>query len=238
MLMAAVLAASQLAQPVAPIVRVETPEKVVALTFDACATRQQANGFDRAVFNLLKREHLPATIFLTGRWIAFHPREARELASVDTLALGNHGDDHRTLTALPDAQVRVQLDRANKAIRRLGREPIAFRPPSGAWNERCVRLAGKLHLPTILWDVVPGDPAPMSAKRMIATVGKRTRPGSIVVFHINGRGRHTAEALPVIVSQLRRQGYRFVTVRDLLALPDARPAFAPTRTPAGRRRKG
>lgn len=219
MLLHLILAASQLAQPATPILRVQTKEKAVALTFDACATRQQANGFDRGVFDFLKREKLPATIFLTGRWIGFHPKEARELAALGTLALGNHGDDHQTLTTLTDAQVRGQLERTNRAIRSLKREPVAFRPPSGAWDERCVRLARKYRLPTILWDVVSGDPAPMSAKRMIATVGKSSRPGSIVVFHINGRGRHTAEALPTIVSQLREKGFRFVTVPDLLALP-------------------
>jgi peptidoglycan/xylan/chitin deacetylase (PgdA/CDA1 family) len=221
-----VLAASQLGPAAAPIAHVQTKEKVVALTFDACATRQQANGFDRVVFEFLKREKLPATIFLSGRWIGFHPQEARELAALDTLALGNHGDDHRMLTALTDAQVRTQIERANKAIRALGREPVAFRPPSGEWDERSVRLARKYRLPTILWDVVPGDPAPMSAKRLIATVTTHVRPGSIVVMHINGRGRHTAEALPVIVSRLRAQGYRFVTVPELLALPHSRPVTA------------
>ena len=221
MLVPLVLAATQLGQAAAPIVRVQTKEKVVALTFDACATRQQANGFDRGVFDFLKRAKLPATIFLSGRWIAFHPQEAHELAALDTLALGNHGDDHRTLTALTDAQVRAQIERANKAIRGLGREPVALRPPSGEWDERCVRIARKYRLPTILWDVVPGDPAPMSAKRLIATVTTHVRPGSIVVMHINGRGRHTAEALPAIVSRMREQGYRFVTVPELLALPHA-----------------
>jgi len=215
------LAASQLTQPATPVLRVQTKEKVVALTFDACATRQQANGFDRAVFDFLKAQRLRATVFLSGRWIGFHPREVRELAALDTLALGNHGDDHRTLTTLTDAQVQAQLTRTNAAIRGLGREPVAFRPPSGAWDERCVRLARKYRLPTILWDVVSGDPAPISAKRMITSVGRSARPGSIVVFHINGRGRHTAEALPVIVSQLRERGFRFVTVPELLALPHA-----------------
>jgi peptidoglycan-N-acetylglucosamine deacetylase len=222
MSLALLLAAAQL---VAPIARVVTREKVVALTFDACATRRQANGFDRDVFELLKRERLPATIFLTGRWIAFHPKEARELSALDTLELGNHSDDHRTFTALGDAQVRVELDRANKAIRSLGREPALFRPPSGAWDARCLRIAGRRHMRTVLWDVVSGDPGLVSAKRLIAVVTRAVRPGSIVIFHINGRGKHTAEALRGVVPWLRERGYRFVTVSDLLALPDARPVM-------------
>jgi peptidoglycan-N-acetylglucosamine deacetylase len=226
MLLGAFLLTLPLANSAAPIVRVDTHEKAVALTFDACATRRQSNGFDRGIFEYLKDEKLKATVFVTGTWVGFHPREARQLAALETIALGNHSQDHRTLTKLTLRQVRDEVDRANAAIVGLGREAVAFRPPSGAWDERCVHAAAKDHLPTILWDVVPGDPGPVSAKTLIKTIVARVRPGSIVVMHVNGRGRHTAEALPVVVSQLRERGYRFVTVPELLALPDARPVRA------------
>jgi peptidoglycan/xylan/chitin deacetylase (PgdA/CDA1 family) len=51
---------------------------------------------------------------------------------------------------------------------------------------------------------------------MTDAVTRRCRPGSIIIMHVNGRGWHTAEALPEILRRLRAKGYRFVTVSQLL----------------------
>ena len=56
-----------------PLRRVETGEPAVAITFDACATKTQGYGFDRAVFETLERERVPATIFVSGRWVESPP---------------------------------------------------------------------------------------------------------------------------------------------------------------------
>ena len=45
----------------------------------------------------------------------------------------------------------------------------------------------------------------------------RARPGSIIIAHANGRGYHTAEALPRAIAGLKAKGYEFVTVSELLA---------------------
>src|SRR3954471_1240138 len=79
---------------------IDTHEPLVALTFDACATQAQANGFDRAVFDIIKHEEIPATVFMTGRWIEFHPAEARELAAEPSIELGNHSYSHPILTGI------------------------------------------------------------------------------------------------------------------------------------------
>src|SRR5215213_560069 len=55
--------------------RVHVEGNVAVLTFDACATRTQANGFDRPLYELLVKEQLPATVFVSGRWIETHPSE-------------------------------------------------------------------------------------------------------------------------------------------------------------------
>jgi peptidoglycan-N-acetylglucosamine deacetylase len=47
---------------------------------------------------------------------------------------------------------------------------------------------------------------------------REVHPGAIVVAHANGRGWHTAAALPLFIPQLRARGYRFVTVSELLAM--------------------
>ena len=206
------------------IARVRTRDRVVALTFDACATMKQANGFDRAVFHILEREQIPVTIFPTGRWIETHPVEAKELAAQAWVELGNHSYSHVRMTRIPRRKAVAQIERTEDLIAELGRKSTAFRPPAGAWNRRVVRWAAQRHLPTVEWDVVSGDAGGhIPAPKMVATVLSRARAGSIIIFHINERGPHTKEALPDIIRGLRDKGFGFVTVSELLGRADAQP---------------
>ncbi|MGA7745034.1 MAG: polysaccharide deacetylase family protein [Polyangia bacterium] len=209
------------------IARVRTHEPVVALTFDACATLKQDNGFDREVFDILKREQIPVTVFPTGRWIEAHPAEAKELAAETWIEFGNHTYSHARMTRIPRRKAVQQIARTEAIIAGLGRKSVAFRPPAGAWNRSVVRLAARRQLPTVEWDVVSGDAGGhIGAEKMVATVLASTKPGSIVIFHINGRAPRTKEALPDIIRGLRNKGFAFVTVSDLLQRPDAQPVSA------------
>ena len=227
--------AAPIAHPAAPanplpafaIARVRTHEPVVALTLDACATLKQDNGFDREVFNILKREQIPVTVFPTGRWIETHPAEAKELAAQAWIEFGNHSYSHARMTRIPRRKAVMQIELTETIIAELGRKSVAFRPPAGAWNRSVVRLAARQHLPTVEWDVISGDAGGhIAAATIVATVLSTAKPGSIVIFHINGRAPHTKEALPDIIRGLREKGLGFVTVSELLQQPDAHPVSA------------
>jgi peptidoglycan/xylan/chitin deacetylase (PgdA/CDA1 family) len=208
--------------------RVTTEEPVVAFTFDACATADQANSFDRAIFDILKREQVPTTVFLSGRWIEFHRDEARELAAEPWIEIGNHSYSHPKLTNVPVSRLLDEIERTEELIGQLGRHSVAFRPPAGVYDERIVKAAAGMKLPTVLWDVVSGDAmGHIPTDRIVDSVSRGVKAGSIVVFHINGRGPFTKEALPQIIHRLRERGFRFVRLSQLLALPGARPATSP-----------
>ena len=203
-----------------PIRFVETREPAIAMTFDACATRTHLAGFDRAVFDVLKRERVPATIFVSGRWVEGHPAEMTELAAEPLIEFGDHSYDHPHMSHLPIARIVEEIDQTEAALARYGKRSVAFRPPFGEWSQRLVYVVQDLRLPTVTWDVVSGDPsAKTTTDGMIRTVLGKARPGSIVVFHINGRGHKTAQALPAIVRGLRERGFRFVHVSELMAPP-------------------
>ena len=209
-----------------PIRRVETSQPAVAITFDACATRGQSNGFDRAVYEIVKREGVPATIFVSGRWVEVHATEMSELARDPLVLFGDHSYDHPHMPRLTDQRMGRQIDQTEAALARYGKKSVAFRPPFGEWNRRLIQVAGARGLPTVTWDVVSGDPSIRTTKeRMIHNVLDKARSGSIVIFHINGRGRKTAEALPDILRGLRDRGLRFVSLPDLLS---AAPAPSPS----------
>ena len=209
-----------------PIRIIETHDPVVALTFDACATRSHWYGFDRKVFEILKREGLPATIFVSGRWVEAHPDVMAELSGDPLIEFGDHSYDHPHMSRLPVARIVEEIDQTEAALAKYGKHSVAFRPPFGEWSSRLIYVVQDLQLPTVTWDVVSGDPsARTTTEGMIRNVVPKARAGSIIIFHINGRGLKTAQALPEIVRDLRARGFRFVHLSQLMAA--GRPAPIP-----------
>lgn len=200
----------------APVRHGDRDAHEVALTFDACPTR--GDGYDEAVVRALLREKIPATVFVSGRWAQAHPEHATELAR--HFEIGNHGhvhDDARqgTMTyeeALKD--IRLAQEAIHDAT---GLTPRFYRPPAVKYNDEVLRAARDLGLTTVLNDVASGDPDPhLSVDGIVKYVLWKSKPGSIVVFHVNGRGYTTADTIPRIAAGLRRKGYILVTVGDLL----------------------
>ena len=101
----------------------------------------------------------------------------------------------------------------------LGYQTNLFRLPYGTYNEEALNVIGDNGLYAIQWDDVSGDPDPnIDADRMTNWVLQQVRPGSIIIMHANGRGWHTAVALPAIIEAIRQQGYSLVTVSNLLKI--------------------
>jgi peptidoglycan/xylan/chitin deacetylase (PgdA/CDA1 family) len=200
-----------------PIRRVDTHAAQVALTFDACATKGGWYGFDQDVFDVLKREHVPATIFVSGLWVENHPEAMSDLTGNPLIEFGDHSYDHPHMTKVTPAQAGAEIDETEAALGRYGRRAVAFRPPFGEWDAHLVRLVRAHQLPTVTWDVVSGDPSTHSTSASIVkAVLRQARPGSIIVFHINGRGWKTHEALPEIIAGLRARGFKMVPLSELL----------------------
>jgi peptidoglycan/xylan/chitin deacetylase (PgdA/CDA1 family) len=192
--------------------------KSVALTFDACSTRD-VSKYDARVTETLLATGTPATIFLGGSWAKEEQAQVRELARHVQFELGNHTYTHPHLSALKDeGRIREELSKTQAEIQRLtGQVPHYFRPPYGEYDQRVIRIAGDLGLTTVEYDLPSGDPdAHATKERLVAWVLEKVQPGSIVVMHINHTRFHTAEALPGIISGLRQRGYTLVTVGQLI----------------------
>lgn len=194
-------------------------EKLIALTFDACSTRGVSH-FDEAVIRELIRAEVPATLFLGGKWMEEHPDETIELTRYPQFEFANHTHLHPHLQRESNARVREEISRTQDVLYTLtGRRARLFRAPYAELDERVARLVGEAGLVSVQYDLASGDPdRNVSAKRLIDYVSDMARNGSIVVMHMNGRGWHTAEALPRIIFRLRKKGFRFVTVGEMIGL--------------------
>ena len=212
--------------------RVDLPKgvKLVALTFDLCETGGQVAGYDGPIFDTLRKEGVPATFFAGGKWLETHPERARQIAADPLFEIGNHSWDHANLHAADDSRMSREILTAQAAIDAAKTASVAacpaatpvsklslFRFPYGSCSAASLAAANANGEVVIQWDVVSGDPADIGAKAIADNVMRQVHPGSIIVMHANGNGKHTREGLPLVIARLKAAGYGFATVSDLIA---------------------
>lgn len=191
--------------------------KKIALTFDACPTGKP-DEYDGKVIDTLLREKVPATLFMSGRWVEKNPQKAKFLASCPQFEIAAHSYYHPHMTEKADDRDVRELKRTQAEIKKVtGKTPRYFRPPYGEADERIVKLAASAGLVTIQYDIASGDPDPnLSPQRIARILLRDAKGGSIIVFHMNRNGVHTAEVLPHVIEGLRKKGFKLVTVGELL----------------------
>jgi len=219
---------------------VKLPEnvKLIALTFDLCEGEKEISGYDPGIVNYLRANKIKATFFAGGKWMRSHPEKTMQLMAEPLFEIGNHSWNHKNFRKLDkreaqdqvlwtqaqyellweDLQTRPCFHATGEQETKIPRVPRLFRFPFGACNPDNLKMLQDLGLPAIQWNIVSGDPAKgRSAAAIAQTVLRSARPGSIIVFHANGRGHCTADSLPMFAPSLGKAGYNFVTVSELLA---------------------
>lgn len=195
--------------------RVETSEKVVALTFDD----GPRPGQTEAILEILERHGVRASFFMVGQNIERH-RELAARVLAEGHQLGNHSYSHHRLVFKSPSYVREELDKTDALLRGLGVEgELLFRAPNGKKLVVLPWLLSRSGRKHITFDVVPRDDAEQDVELLTSRVMESVRPGSIILFHDGGREKPgTVKAVDLVLGTLRAQGYRFVTVSELLAL--------------------
>jgi peptidoglycan-N-acetylglucosamine deacetylase len=225
-------------------VRLPPNEKSIALTFDLCEEPYEVSGYDGRIIDYLRDEGVEATFFAGGKWLLTHDERAQQLLSDPLFEVGNHTWEHRNLRIVSEPVLKSEIESAQAAYEEVRQNferklckpagPEAstagpapermslFRFPFGACDERSLQAVNDAGLLAIQWTFASGDPAPLQTpEKMVKAVLSRVRPGAILIFHANGRGWHTAEALREIIPRLKEAGYKFRKVSELLALaPD------------------
>jgi peptidoglycan-N-acetylglucosamine deacetylase len=201
--------------------RVDTTEKVVALTFDDGPNPP----YTEQVLSVLDSRGVKATFFLVGRQVQRFPDTARQIILAGH-EVGNHSYTHRRLIFENPTLIRREIVYTDRALRRAGvTTEIPFRAP------KCRKLfvlpyvlatMDKLH---VTFDVLPSpaDYEGAPAGVVCSYVLRHVRPGSIVVLHDGNLGpprdqSNVVEATGLIIEGLTSRGYRFIPARELLGL--------------------
>ena len=219
--------------------RVKLPagKKLIALTFDLCEQPGEVAGYDGAIFDYLRSQNVKATLFTGGKWMRSHAGRMQQLMTDPLFEIANHSEAHRNLRLLDGAALSAEIIGPERAyegardtlsgtqcvarnpdlLKRIPQRIGLFRFPFGACNAASLNAVNDAGLLAIQWDLSTGDPSPGQTADAIAKAMLNAKPGSILISHANGRGHHTAEALPLAIPQLKARGFEFVTVSELLA---------------------
>lgn len=199
-------------------------DKVVALTFDDGPWPEST----AAVLDVLADQGAKATFFTVGNRIDGEGVDLVKRAAAEGHQICSHSFDHAAGDGqsvnlgymTPEDQV-AEVQKGYEAIEAAtGAEAShVFRTPGGNYGEGVMRNVGPLISAEIGWNIDSQDWRKPGAAA-IANQVKNAWPGAIVLMHDGGGDRsQTVEALKDALPYLKSQGYRFVTMDELLGYP-------------------
>ncbi|MGH9398231.1 MAG: polysaccharide deacetylase family protein [Terriglobia bacterium] len=193
----------------------------VALTFDDGPTPPCTDK----VLNVLKEYGVTATFFVNGKWVDRFPETLRRIQR-ESHAIGNHTYTHLFLYLKTRRRIAREIDLTQDAIERVtGQRPNIFRCPYGVrWFGLFAEL-GRRGMTAVQWSDTGFDWIKKNTPADIArNAVKNLSDGSVILLH-DGCGAKepaeadhspTVEALPAIIEEAYRRGFKFVLVDEFL----------------------
>ncbi|MFD8115235.1 polysaccharide deacetylase family protein [Streptomyces microflavus] len=185
--------------------------KCIALTFDAGPGKDTPELLD-----ILKEKKVHATFFLLGKnHVVKHPDTVRRIQD-EGHEVANHTWTHEILTDREPDEIRAELEKTQVAIEKItGKKPRLMRPPQGRTDDTVSEISKELGLSQVLWSATAKDystnDSALITKRILDQAGK----DGVILLHDIYKG--TVPAVPGIIDALRKDGYTFVTVPELMA---------------------
>jgi peptidoglycan/xylan/chitin deacetylase (PgdA/CDA1 family) len=204
--------------------RLDTDDKVVALTMDACGSRS-GMGVDRELINFLRREKIPATLFINARWIGPNLELFAELAADPLFEIANHGLGHKPASVNGrsvygiegTADVGELVDEIELAARRLhaltDKRPAFYRSGTAFYDEVAVQVSEALGQEVAGFSVL-GDKGATYTAAEVENALLSAESGDIIIVHMNHPEAGTGAGVMAAVPQLRERGLRFVRLSE------------------------
>ena len=196
--------------------RVNTKEKVVALTFDDGPSKK----VDK-ILSILNEENVKATFFLIGSEIDKYPDEAKKLV-LSGQEIGNHTYSHNRMVFKSPSYIKKEIEDTDRLIRKIGyKDTIQFRPPNGKKLILLPYYLKQNNRKTILWDLEPNSYPEINSdsNKIVKYVIDNAKPGSIILLHpMYDEKDITINSIKGIIEGLKKKGYTFKTVNQLLEM--------------------
>ncbi|MEH2200342.1 polysaccharide deacetylase family protein [Nostoc sp.] len=196
--------------------KLSPPQKIIALTFDDGPWPEST----AEVLDILKKNQIKGTFFVVGQNVKNYPNLLKQEIA-EGHVIGNHTWHHWYQFLNPQAAA-YEIDHTSDLIfQTTGLKTNLFRPPGGVMHNGVVDYARNSKYAIILWSSDSVDYSRPPVPKLIGNVFREAKPGGIVLMHDGGGNRSkTVQALPEIIANFRNQGYRFVTIPELLQIQD------------------
>jgi peptidoglycan-N-acetylglucosamine deacetylase len=194
--------------------RVSTDQKVIALTFDD----GPMPSYLPKILEVLKQNNVKATFFFIGAHVTQFP-ELAKLTLAQGHELGNHAFSHRSPLKLSSIELQKEIEKTQKLIfSATGYTTTLFRAPRGKYNDATLKIVKRTGHKMVLWskDQDPNDWKRPGVNKIVNAVITNASNGDIVLLH--DTKLQTVEAIKIIIPRLKEQGFRFVTISELLQL--------------------
>ncbi len=202
--------------------QVTTAHKAVALTFDDGPHPRHTPW----LLDMLAAKGLKATFFVVGRRVRRY-RDVLARTYAEGHEIGNHGDHHMPLSALPAALIARELKVCGQLIEGVtGEKPRFMRPPMGWINDKVLAVARNLDYEPVIGSIHPQDSRQPGVEVILRRLRRRLEPGAIIIMHdggwrIGASRRQSLQAIDTFTDELLAEGYTFPTLSGLVALADA-----------------
>ncbi len=199
--------------------------RVVSLTFDDGPDPR----YTPRILDILRKEGIHATFFVCGQRLAAHPELGARIVAEGHL-IGNHTDTHAAILRESAEAARREIDACDDRIASLtGVRTHLFRPPKGLWTASAFDAARKSGHTLVLWSLAFDRKELRASGREGQRVVRLAAPGDIILMHDGSASKKdergtTIRELPAVISGLRRRGFRFETVSELLRIRAAEPS--------------
>ena len=199
--------------------KLNTIEKVIALTFDACGSKN--DGYDEELINYLTTQKIPATLFINSRWIDKHPKEFKNLASNNLFEIENHGLNHKPASVNGKSEYKIkgtatvselfnEVEKNALKIKLLtGKKPHFYRSGTAYYDDVAIEVIKALGYEIAGFSVL-GDAGATYKKEEVKEALLTAPSGSIIIFHMNHPESETAEGIIEAIPLLIKQGFKFV----------------------------
>ena len=185
--------------------KIDKNKKMVALTYD-----DGPSIYTPRILKTLKENNSVATFFVVGNRVPMYSDTVKKAYDMGC-EIGNHTYEHKSLPNLSETEVKRQISKTNKEVKKaIGEKPVVMRPTGGATNTNIKKWVG---MPSIIWSIDTLDWKTRNADSTKRAVLDHVKDGDIVLMH--DLYSATATASETIIPELVRRGYQLVTVSEL-----------------------
>lgn len=204
--------------------RLDTDDKVIALTLDACGSAK-GKGVDSRLLEFLIAKQIPATLFINGRWIDANPELFRKLAANPLFEIANHGIRHKPASTIGRSIYGIDgtqnagevVDEIELNARKIeaisGVRPKLYRSGTAYYDEIAVGISQGLGHEVAGYSLL-GDAGATWNAAQVKTALLKAVPGDIALLHMNHPEAGTGAGIMAAVPELQRRGFRFVRMSE------------------------